>query len=75
LLRHNQEAADVHYIKRVADWSSSCLSLAAETYKAGQPVPVHQAITANHEGRMIIRLCPLNATAQNYEEVCQILPR
>jgi hypothetical protein len=24
---------------------------------------------------MIIRLCPLNATAENYEEVCHILPR
>ncbi|WIA32798.1 hypothetical protein OEZ86_005980 [Tetradesmus obliquus] len=47
----------------------------AETYVAGQALPVHQAITANHEGRMIMRLCPLNATSANYKELCQILPR
>jgi hypothetical protein len=47
----------------------------AETYTAGSAIAVHQAITANHEGRMIIRLCPLNATSENYKELCQILPR
>eukprot|EP00775_Hariotina_reticulata_P002779 gene2779-3072_t len=34
----------------------------SETYKAGETIEVHQLITANHQGRMLVRLCPANAT-------------
>lgn len=47
----------------------------AETYVEGQIIQVHQLISANHEGRMVLSACPANVTADDYEEVCVKLPR
>lgn len=46
-----------------------------ETYLAGSTIEVHQLITANHAGRITLRVCPHDATSANYQQVCKVLQR
>lgn len=57
--------------KKSWDWPRNI----TETYKVNDTIEVHQLITANHWGRMEIRVCPLNATAADYESTCTTLER